>query len=101
MFTKGHSGNPKGKAKGTKDRFPRSARSAVKALLEKFACDTDLIDRAMTKGINARPPCSFPYIRLVVEQQVGQAEVPGVSDLAAALARKVVHECHPGPNKTA
>ena len=94
-FPKGHSGNPAGKPKGAKDRFPRSAKRAVVALLERFGTDTALLETVLTKGLQARPPSSFPYLRLVIEQSLAAPE--HVVDMRDALARKLVNELHPGP----
>lgn len=70
-FTKGKSGNPAGKPKGAKDHYPRSAKRAVEALLEKFGTDTELLENVLKEGLTAKPPTSFPYFKLLVEQQLG------------------------------
>lgn len=84
-----------GKPKGAKDKHPRSARAAVNKLLEDFGNDVQLIGEAIRRGITARAPSSFPYIKMVVEHHVGQPE----QTVNVDLAKKVVHELHPGPTK--
>jgi hypothetical protein len=69
-WTKGEGGKPK----GAKDRVPRSARRMVEELLERLGSDPALIESALTKGITARPPSSFPYLKLVVEKLTGAPE---------------------------
>ena len=69
-WTKGQGGKPK----GAKDHFPRSAKRAVEALMERFGTDTELLESVLTKGLTARAPSSFPYLRLIVEQQLGAPE---------------------------
>lgn len=71
-WTKGQGG----KTKGAKDRFPRTARAAVTKLLEDFGNDVQLIEATLKRGLAAKPPSSFPYLKMVVEQNVGQAELP-------------------------
>ena len=67
-------GGSPGRPVGAKDRHPRSARRAVEDLLERFGNDPVLIESALRKGIGARPPASFPYLKLVVEKLTGAAE---------------------------
>ena len=83
-FTKGRSGNPAGKPYGAKDRYPRSAKRAIEHLLEHFGSDTALLKRVLQRGLEARPPTSFPYFRLLVEQQLG------APDQAIILKNKVI-----------
>ena len=85
-FKKGQSGNPAGRPNGAKDHFPRSARAAVQALLERLGGDTALIGKAWRDGVNAKAPSSFPYLRLLVEQQVG------LPDQNVNVATTVIHE---------
>lgn len=75
-YRKGQSGNPKGKPKGAKDKVPRSAKRAVELLIERFGTDTALLEKALRKGLEAKAPSSFPYLKLVVEQSVGAPEQP-------------------------
>ena len=98
-FTKGRSGNPSGKPKGAKDRYPRSAKRAVEWLLDRFGSDTDLLDTVLRQGLMARPPSSFPYLRLIIEQQLGAPDQH--INVADALARKCIDEIHPGPTRAA
>lgn len=70
-FAKGRSGNPAGKPRGAKDHFPRSAKKAVEGLLGQFGNDITLLKRVLQRGLDAKPPTSFPYLRLIVEQQLG------------------------------
>lgn len=85
-FGKGKSGNPTGRPHGAKDKHPRGAKAAIRQLLDDFGNDTDLIKRVLLRGLEARAPSSFPYLRLLVEQQVGAAEQP------VNVVTKVVHE---------
>lgn len=85
-FRKGLSGNPAGKPKGAKDKHPRSAKAAVVGLLERFGHDTALIERVLRRGLEARAPSSFPYLRLIVEQHVG------APDQAVTGVTRVIHE---------
>lgn len=97
-FPKGQSGNPKGRPVGAKDKLPRTAKRAVAGLIERFGQDTDLLADVIRKGLMARAPSSFPYLRLLIEQNVGAPEQ--VIDVRDALSRKMVDEIHPGPTKT-
>ncbi len=66
-FKKGEGGRPK----GSRNKFPKASKEAVAALLRKFGSNTALIEAVILAGLKARPPASFPYLRLIVEQQVG------------------------------
>lgn len=88
-FRKGQSGNPAGKPKGAKDHYPRSAKHAVTKLLEDFGNDVDLIGDVLRKGLTARAPSSFPYLKLVIEQNAG------APDANVNLVTKIVHEHRP------
>jgi len=85
-FRPGQSGNPAGKPKGAKDRVPRNARAAVERLLETIGADTRLISRVLKAGLNAKAPASFPYLRLVIEQNAG------LPDQAVTVQTQVIHE---------
>ena len=87
-FRKGKSGNPAGKPKGAKDHHPRSAKQAIRKLLDDFGGDVELITAVLNAGLKARAPASFPYLRLVVEHQLGQP------DLAINQKTTIVHEHH-------
>ena len=87
-FKKGQSGNPAGRPDGAKDKLPRTAKAAVAGLLQRFGSDTALIGSVLQKGLEAKAPSSFPYLRLVVEQQVG------APDQNVAVTTKIVHEHH-------
>jgi len=52
----------------------------------RFACDTELIEDVLTKGLRSRPPSSFPYLRLVIEHNLG---APG---RAVDVRTTVVHK---------
>lgn len=84
-FKRGQSGNPAGKPRGAKDKHPRSAKRAVLQLLEDFGNDTTLIRDVLKKGLTAKAPSSFPYLRLIVEQHAG------IPDQNVNLYTKVVH----------
>lgn len=88
-FTKGQSGNPAGKPKGAKDKHPRSAKRAIELLLEEFGTDTELIGEVLRKGLQARAPSSFPYLKLVIEQNAG------APDQDLRVVTKVVHVHEP------
>ena len=87
-WVKGQSGNRAGKLKGTKDRVPRSAKQAVRKLLEDFGGDVALIARTLKKGLEARAPSSFPYLRLLVEHHLG------TPDQTVHQRTTIVHEHH-------
>lgn len=74
QFRKGQSGNPAGKPLGAKDHHPRTAAAAVRNLLDEFGNDVELIRDALTKGLRAKAPSSFPYLRMVVEHHAGSPE---------------------------
>lgn len=86
-----------GKPKGAKDKHPRSARAAVNKLLDDFGNDVQLIGEVLKRGLTARAPSSFPYLKLVIEHHVGQPEQVVTVD----LTKKAIDELHPGPGKTA
>lgn len=46
----------------------------VEDLLEQFGSDPVLIESALRKGLTARAPASFPYLKLLVEKLTGAAE---------------------------
>ena len=82
------SANPKGRPKGSRDVIPRSAKKAVLGLLQRFGANEKLLTSVLKKGLDARPPSSFPYLRLIIEHQVGQP------DLAISTKTTIVHEHH-------
>lgn len=90
-FKKGEGGRPK----GAKDRLPRSAKQAVAGLLEKLGSDVELIESVLKKGLAARAPSSFPYLRLLVEQNVG------APDQNVNTKTTVVHKHEPGSPRVA
>ena len=89
-FKKGQSGNPAGKPAGTKDKHPRTAKRAVLQLLEDFGNDVKLIRGVLTSGLQAKAPASFPYLKLVIEQNAGLPEQD------VNIHTKVVHIHEPG-----
>jgi hypothetical protein len=86
-----------GRPKGSKDKVPRTARAAVTALIERLGADTELIESVLRKGLSARAPSSFPYLRLLIEQNIGAPEQTHTLD----WSKKCVDELHPGPSQTA
>jgi hypothetical protein len=54
----------------------------------------------LMRGLRAKAPSSFPYLRMIVEQHVGAPDQSIALDMSETLKRKVVHELHPGPNKS-
>lgn len=56
-----------------------------------------MIGKALRDGVTAKAPINFQYVKLLIEQQVGEAE----QNITLDLAKKVIHELHPGPGKTA
>lgn len=96
-YRPGQSGNRAGRPTGATDRYPRTARAAVDALLAQYGQDVDLLAQSLRRGLEARPPSSFPYLRLVIEQTRG---VPDQTiNVTSELAKKVIFELHPGPTK--
>ena len=53
------------------------------------------------QGISSKQSHRYLMILATLEKQQLEHDVPGLADLAAQLARKVVHEVHPGPSKGA
>ncbi len=70
-FVKGQSGNPTGKPRGAKDKHPRSAKRVIQELLEQFGSNTELLTTVFRRGLEAKPPTSFAYLKLLIEQQLG------------------------------
>lgn len=70
-FKPGQSGNPAGKKKGTKEKFPRTAKRAVAGLLERYGANVTLMSKVLSDGLHAKPPASFPYLKLVIERHLG------------------------------
>lgn len=90
-------GDTKGRPHGAKDKVPRTAKRAVEALIEKFGNDTELIEWVLRRGLQARAPSSFPYLRLIVEHNVGTPDAP--ENLVDALHRKINLTVIPGPSR--
>ena len=79
------SGNPAGKRRGARDRFPRSAKRAMELMLEAHARQKlPMIVAALDKGIQARPPFSAGYLKLAIDH------VKGLPDQTLDLAQKIV-----------
>lgn len=77
-----------GRPKGSKDRVPRSAKRMVEDLLERLGADPKVIEPALLKGIAAKPPSSFPYIKLLVEKLTGAPE----QTINLPRVKELVHE---------
>ncbi len=67
--------------------------------MERFGSDVAFLEDVLRKGLSARAPSSFPYLRLVIEQNAGAPTQ--IIDVKAELAKKMVDEIHPGPTKVA
>ena len=84
-FRAGVSGNPAGKRRGARDRYPRSAKRAMELMLEAYAQQKlPMIVQALDKGIQARPPHSAGYLKLAIDH------VKGLPDQTIDLASKIV-----------
>ena len=84
-FRPGVSGNPAGKPRGARDRYPRSAKRAMELMLEAYARQKlPMVMAAMDKGIQARPPHSAGYLKLAIDH------VKGLPDQTLDLAAKIV-----------
>lgn len=77
-----------GRRRGSRDTVPRSGRAAVRMLLEQFGHDVELLRSALRAGLEAKPPASFPYLKLIIEQNTGQPEQQ------VAVVTKIVNEIH-------
>lgn len=77
-----------GRRRGSRDTVPRSGRAAVRMLLERFGNDEALIEKALRAGLAAKPPASFPYLKLLIEQHAG------APDQQVSVVTKVVNEIH-------
>ena len=94
-----------GRPKGSRDKVPRSVKASLLQIYTTLETDhPDLFQSAIIDGLRAKPPASFPYLQLWAFYRHGKpkdtVDVPQLADIAAALARKVVHELHPGPTKS-
>lgn len=56
---------------------------------------------AIRRMLAGKAPHLESHIAACLMPKTETLDVPGLSDMAAALARKVVDEIHPGPGKTA
>jgi hypothetical protein len=64
-FTKGQSGNLRGRPPGAKDTVPRTFRTCIKAVCEDIDTkNPELIRGAFEKGLRSAPPKSFQYLQL-------------------------------------
>jgi hypothetical protein len=77
-----------GKPKGAKDRFPRSAKRVVEYLLERIGTDETLMERVLRRGLEARPPASFPYLKLILQHN----ELAGKQEIVLSWAEGHNHD---------
>ena len=90
-------GNP-GRRVGAKDKVPRGClRAAIARLQEE---EPELVYDAMCGSLkDRRARVGMLGVLAKIEGEV--VDVPGLSEMAAMLARKCVDELHPGPTKGA
>lgn len=94
-YKPGESGNLKGRPKGIVETKPRGTlRTIVKAFIEEHPED---IDAALLRCVKGRSPEKILAVMQKVEGDT--VEMPALSDLAAALSRKVNLTVIPGPSK--
>lgn len=77
-----------GKVKGSKERYPRSARRHIEWLLAKYGTDPKLLDAAMRRGLMARPGAAAAYCKMVIEHLTGAPEQ------TVAVVTQVIDELH-------
>ena len=96
-FKKGHSGNPAGKKAGTLNKATVEIRDTSRRLLE----DKAYVEAFRARLIAGKAPHMEPVLYYYAYGKPKETvDVLGLSEMAAALARKVVHELHPGPTRT-
>lgn len=74
----------RGRPRGAKDKTPRTAKRVVEWLLERYALDVGLFDKAMRAGLRAKPGTSAAYCRMVLDHHAG------APDQAVTLTGRVV-----------
>ena len=78
--------NRKGRKPGTRNKVPRTAKRIIESLFESFGSDEALLSRAIQAGLQAKPPISLGYLKLVTEYHTG------LPDQTVRGVTKVVHE---------
>jgi hypothetical protein len=66
-----------GRRKGAKDRIPRTFKASVRAIFEEVAAThPQMLRDAVTKGLAAPPPKSYPYLQLLAHYVDGKPTEP-------------------------
>lgn len=86
-----------GRTAGTPNRVTREIREMTQGLFDEaywLHTKVRLDDGKLAPAIEAK------LLAYAYGEPAQTVDVPGLTDMAAALARKVVDEFHPGPTKT-
>ena len=86
-----------GRAKGTLNKVTVEIRELSQALF-----DAEYWDRTRARVLSGKiaPAIESKLLAYAYGEPKQTIDVPQLSEMAAALARKVVHELHPGPTKS-
>ena len=73
-FTKGQSGNRKGRPRGAKDHVPRSFKASIKAMYERLAMEQpELFKNAITRDLRTRRgTAAFHHVQLAAHYLDGK-----------------------------
>ena len=96
-FKKGQSGNPRGRRKGALNK----ATTEMKEWAKELFTSVEWRESATTRILTGKAPHLETHIAACLMPKTETLNVPGLSEVAAALSRKLVDEFHPGPGKTA
>ena len=86
-----------GRTAGTPNKTTREIREVTQALFDERYW---ALTRQRVLDGKVAPAIESKLLAYAYGEPRQTIDVPGMTDLAAALARKVVHELHPGPTKS-